>query len=177
MRSIRTLSVILALVIMTACFVSCGGGSDITLPDESGDTTTGTVQTDAYTFIYNNTSVTPHAKMTELLNGLGDPTTYEESESCYYQGLDKDYTYPGFKLRTYPVDGVDYVLNVCFVDDSVTTPEGVMLGSSRDEVIAAYGSSYVEENGSTVYTKGKTELRFRFSDNGVSAIEYWAIEE
>lgn len=163
---------------MAACFASCsGGGSDITLPDESDDTTAGTVNTDAYTFVYNGTSVTPHAKMAELLNGLGDPASYEESESCYYQGLDKDYTYPGFKLRTYPVDGVDYVLNVCFVDDSVTTPEGIMLGSARDEVIAAYGSSYVEENGSTVYIKGKTEIRFRFSDNGVSAIEYWAIEE
>ena len=132
---------------------------------------------DAYSFVYNNTTVTPHAKMAELINSLGNPTTYEESESCYYQGLDKDYTYPGFKLRTYPVDGVDYVLNVCFVDDSVTTPEGIMLGSSKDEVIATYGNSYKEENGSMVYIKGKTELRIRFSDSGVSAIEYWAIEE
>lgn len=178
MKSIKVLSLILALVISLACFASCGeGGGDIVLTDEGDEVTTGASQTDAYTFVYNNTSVTPHAKMAELLNGLGDPTTYEESNSCYYQGLDKDYTYPGFKLRTYPVDGVDYVLNICFVDDSITTPEGIMLGSTREEVIAAYGSSYVEENGNTIYTKGKTELRFRFSENGVTAIEYWAVED
>lgn len=177
MKNFKILSLILALIIMASAFASCGGGGgDIVLTDEGSTEPAGTEQSDAYAFVYNNTTVIPHAKMSELLNGLGDPTTYEESNSCYYQGLDKDYTYPGFKLRTYPVDGVDYVLNVCFTDDSVTTPEGIMLGSTRDEVIAAYGSSFLEENGNTIYTKGKTELRFRFSENGVTAIEYWAIE-
>ncbi|MBO5701068.1 MAG: hypothetical protein J6S71_01390 [Clostridia bacterium] len=178
MKNIRIFSLIIALVIMSSLFIACDGGSDITLPPEDGNTTAGVAaENDAYVFVYNNTEVAPHAKMAELINGLGDPTTYEESESCYYQGLDKDYTYPGFKLRTYPMDGVDYVLNVCFVDDSVSTPEGIMLGSTRDEVIAAYGTSFTEQNGSTVYTIGKTELRFRFSDNGVTAIEYWAITD
>ncbi|MBQ4141186.1 MAG: hypothetical protein IJD70_07605 [Clostridia bacterium] len=176
MRSIKILSTILSILLIAVCFASCGGGGDIVLPDESDEVTTGSSQTNAYAFVYKSTNVIPHTKMSEVLSGIGEPTSYEESNSCYYQGLDKDYTYPGFKLRTYPVDGVDYVLNVCFTDDSVTTPEGIMLGSTRDEVIAAYGSSFTEENGNTIYTKGKTELRFRFSENGVTAIEYWAIE-
>ena len=112
-----------------------------------------------------------------ILNGIGDPTSYEESPSCLYQGLDKDYTYPGFKLRTYPENEVDYVLNVCFTDDSVATPEGIMLGSTRSEVINAYGSSFTDQNGNVVYVKGNTELRFRFDGDSVSAIEYWAIEQ
>lgn len=177
MKFNKIISIILLLSIAAFAFAGCdNGGADITLPPETEDTNAG-VSADAYSFVYNNTAVTPHAKMAELTSGLGDPTSYEESESCYYQGLDKDYTYPGFKLRTYPVDGVDYVLNICFVDDSVATPEGIMLGSSRDEVIAVYGSSFTEENGSTVYTKGKTELRIRFDGDSVSAIEYWAIEQ
>jgi hypothetical protein len=177
MKITRILSLVLALLTVSALLASCDGGADITLPPEEESTTEAAEKNNAFVFVYNNTEVSPHAKMAELLNGLGEPTSYEESNSCYYQGLDKDYTYPGFKLRTYPVNGVDYVLNICFVDDSVTTPEGIMLGSSRDEVIAAYGSSFTERNGSTVYTIGKTELRFRFSDNGVTAIEYWAITD
>ena len=78
----------------------------------------------------------------------------------------------GDKTKEFPL----FSKRSCFTDDSVTTPEGIMLGSTRDEVIAAYGSSFTEENGNTIYTKGKTELRFRFSENGVTAIEYWAIE-
>jgi hypothetical protein len=164
------------IIVFAVSLASCnGGGADITLPPE--ESTSSAAQNNAFVFVYRGTSVAPHAKMSELAAGLGETLSYEESPSCLYQGLDKDYTYPGFKLRTYPMNGVDYVLNVCFVDDSVTTPEGIMLGSSRDEVIAAYGSSYTEQNGSTVYTIGKTELRFRFSDNGVTAIEYWAITD
>ena len=177
MKLTKILSVILALITVCALFASCDDGSDITLPPETEEQTEGGQNKNTFVFEYNETSVYPHAKMTELLNGLGEPTSYEESNSCYYQGLDKDYTYPGFKIRTYPVDGVDYVLNICFTDDTVATPEGIMLGSTRDEVIAAYGSSFTESNGSTVYTIDKAELRFRFSDNGVIAIEYWAITD
>ncbi len=171
---IKILSMIL-LLLLTFGAVACEGGADITLPPESNGTYTPVVQT-SYGFIYKNIKITPHDKMSELLPGIGDPVSYEESESCFYQGLDKDYTYPGFKLRTYPMEGVDYVLNVVFTDDSVTTPEGIMLGSSRAEVVAEYGSSFKEENGSTVYTLGKTELRIRFDGDSVSAIEYWALE-
>lgn len=177
MKSNKIISIILLLSLALLAFAGCAdSGADITLPPETDDTTP-SASADAYSFVYNNTVVTPHAKMSELMNGLGDPSSYEESPSCLYQGLDKDYTYPGFKLRTYPEDGVDYVLNICFVDDSVATPEGIMLGSGRDEVIAAYGSNFTEDNGSTVYTKGNTEIRIRFSEDSVCAIEYWAIEE
>ncbi len=172
----KIISAILVLSLLSVMLVSCNSsGSDITLPPE--ETTAPEAESNVYTFIYKNTAVTPHAKMSELMNGIGDPTTYEESPSCLYQGLDKDYTYPGFKLRTYPENEVDYVLNVCFTDDSVATPEGIMLGSSRSDVINAYGSSFTEANGNTVYVKGNTELRFRFDGDSVSAIEYWAIEQ
>ena len=164
------------LSLLAAMLASCNGaGADITLPPE--ETTVPPAESNVYSFIYKNTAVTPHAKMSELLNGIGDPVSYEESPSCLYQGLDKDYTYPGFKLRTYPENEVDYVLNVCFTDDSVATPEGIMLGSSRNDVINAYGTSFAEQNGNVVYVKENTELRFRFDGDSVSAIEYWAIEK
>ncbi len=167
---------ILLLALIVPCLLSCiGGGNDITLPPETSDTVQ--QNKDVFSFIYNNTELIPHAEFAKLLAAIGDPTSYVESESCLYQGLDKDYTYPGFKLRTYPEKGVDYILNISFTDDSITTPEGIMLGSSREDVITAYGSSYTEENGSTVFTRGKTELRIRFNGDSVSAVEYWAIED
>ena len=175
MKKIISLLVIFALAL--SVFVSCiDGGEDITLPPED-ESSSVSANASEYSFVCNGTKVTPHAKMSDLLAGLGDPVAYEESPSCKYQGLDKDYTYSGFKLRTYPVDGVDYILNICFIDDSVETPEGIMLGSTKDEVIAAYGTSFTESSGNMIYVKEKTEIRFRFNDNSVNAIEYWAVEE
>lgn len=175
MRNNRIIAIFL-LLSLAVTLASCNlGGADITLPPE--ETSAPALQNDVYVFVYRGTSVTPHAKMSELVAGLGDTVSYEESPSCLYQGLDKDYTYAGFKLRTYPENGTDYVLNICFTDDSVATPEGIMLGSARSEVEAAYGTSYTEQNGNVIYTKDKTELRFRFDGDNVSAIEYWAITE
>jgi hypothetical protein len=175
MKNFRIVSLIIALIIMSSLFIACDGGADITLPPE--ESTSPTVQNNTFVFVYRGTSVAPHAKMSELAAGLGDTLSYDESPSCLYQGLDKDYTYAGFKLRTYPENGIDYVLSICFTDDSVATPEGIMLGSTRSEVEAAYGASFTEQNGNMVYTKDKTELRFRFNGDSVSAIEYWAITE
>ncbi len=175
MKNYRIIAIFL-LAILALTFASCNnGGADITLPPE--ESTSPAAQNNTFVFVYRGTSVAPHAKMSELVAGLGETLSYEESPSCLYQGLDKDYTYAGFKLRTYPEGGVDYVLNICFTDDSVATPEGIMLGSARSEVEAAYGNSFTEQNGSMVYTKDKTELRFRFDGDSVSAIEYWAITE
>jgi hypothetical protein len=35
-------------------------------------------------------------------------------------------------------------LSVFFTDDTVSTPEGIALGMSLDELIAAYGDDYEE---------------------------------
>lgn len=175
MKLNRIISIFL-IIVFAVSLASCnGGGADITLPPE--ESTSPVAESNVFTFIYRGVSVTPHALMSELVAGLGETVAYDESPSCLYQGLDKDYTYAGFKLRTYPENGIDYVLNICFTDDSVATPEGIMLGSARSEVEAAYGTAFTEQNGSIVYTKDKTELRFRFNGDSVSAIEYWAITE
>ena len=174
MKNYRIFAVLLVAVFVLT-FASCDNGADITLPPE--ESSSPVAESNVFTFIYRGVSVTPHALMSELAVSLGSPVSYEESPSCLYQGLDKDYTYAGFKLRTYPENGIDYVLNVCFTDDSVATPEGIMLGSTRSEVEAAYGTDFVEQNGNVLYTKDKTELRFRFDGDNVSAIEYWAITD
>ena len=174
MKTYRIIAIFL-IAVLALTFVACDSGADITLPPE--ESSSPVAESNVFTFVYRGVSGAPHALMSELTAGLGNPVSYEESPSCLYQGLDKDYTYAGFKLRTYPENGIDYVLNICFTDDSVATPEGIMLGSARSEVEAAYGTDYIEQNGNVLYTKDKTELRFRFDGDSVSAIEYWAITD
>ena len=47
------------------------------------------------------------ADASKVVDELGEADDYFESESCAFEGLDKVYTYPGFKLNTYPVDDKD----------------------------------------------------------------------
>lgn len=112
-----------------------------------------------------------------ILSGLGNYTNYAESPSCAFKGLDKIYSYNGFDLYTYPKDGVDYVNSIYFLDASVSTPEGIHIGSSVDEMLAAYGDNYTEEYGVYTYTNEKSTLSFIVTDGVIESVEYVAITE
>lgn len=111
------------------------------------------------------------------LSGLGAYDNYAESPSCAFKGLDKIYSYQGFDLYTYPKGSADYVNSIYFIDDSVSTPEGIRLGSTTEEMLAAYGEDYTEEYGVYTYTKDKSTLSFIVTDGVIESVEYIAITE
>ena len=112
-----------------------------------------------------------------VVAALGGWDNYIETESCAFQGLDKIYSYAGFDLYTYPKGDVDYVNSIYFTSDAVSTPEGIRIGSSLDEVLAAYGDQYTEEFGVYTYTKDQSTLSFIVTDGIVESVEYTAITE
>ena len=170
---------------MAAASYGCSGsGSEDPVSMGSGQTTitiasgennpggTPAQSSDNYTFTYSGTKITVNTDVTPVLAALGDPTKYYESESCAYQGLDKTYTYPLFVIYTYPSGTGDMISSIELKADAVATEEGIKIGSSKDEVTAAYGAP-AEEKGSVIkYKKGETVLSFVFTDNAVTGIVY-----
>lgn len=69
--------------------------------------------------------------MEPLVKKLGDADNYFESDSCAFQGKDKVYTYGSVKITTYPKDNKDYVYTIELLDDTVSTPEGISIGSDK----------------------------------------------
>lgn len=130
-------------------------------------------------FLFQNNGVTMgmNEDVAPILSGLGNYNNYAESPSCAFKGLDKIYSYNGFDLYTYPKGSVDYVNSIYFIDDSVSTPEGIHLGSTAEEMLAAYGDGYTEEYGVYTYTKEKSTLSFIVTDGVIESIEYVAITE
>ncbi len=128
--------------------------------------------TDGFYFDANGTNITTDIDFAPVLVALGEPNTYFEAASCAFNGLDKYYTYDHFEIDTYPDGDKDYISAIVLIDDIVSTPEGLSLGASRDDVIAVYGDSYVMNGSSFVYTKGTTHLTFVFEGNTVKNISY-----
>ena len=116
-------------------------------------------------------------KASKVIEGLGEADEYFESESCAFEGLDKVYTYPGFKLNTYPDGDKDYVLSVVFMDDTVSTDKGISIGSTKDEVTDAYGEASEESAAKLVYESGDTELAIGLNGDSVSSVEISAVVE
>lgn len=157
--------------------VGCGGGSNETAEPAGTTGGTGTSGSDsgAYVFQTGDVTIAMNAEAAPILEALGEYDDYFESESCAFDGLDKEYTFGSFILKTYPIEEVDYVSSVELRDDLVSTPEGIAIGSAAEDVVEAYGEP--SEEGIYSYTKGDCTLLFVVQDGVVTSIQYTAITE
>ena len=163
---------------LTLSLTACGGGNDTpaggenTAPQESAQA--GGENT-ADTFVFTTADgkeVAVNADMADVLAELGEEQSYFEAESCAFEGLDKTYTYPGFVITTRPDSEKDYVNSIRLTDDTVTTGEGVYIGSTEADVTTAYGESTSDTEGMLSYTAGDVALNFILEDGVVTSIEY-----
>lgn len=153
----KKLSLILAaLLLLGTCLVACDAG-------KGGE----------YIFSHNGTAIRVGDDGNAVASALGTPADYMEEDSCGGEGPDKTFVYPGFRYDTVMTGGVDRIVKIVLTDDSVATPQGVKIGSTKSAVVSAYGDGYTETaDGGLVYTDGNTKLMFGIRDGVVTAIHY-----
>lgn len=113
-----------------------------------------------------------HKEAASVLNVLGEPLTYLEAPSCAFQGTDRIYGFGSYEITTYEKDGKEYIYDIYFLDDSVTTDEGIYIGCSKNDMEATYGTEYQETSGSYIYTKDDMTLQFITEQDTIIAIRY-----
>ena len=191
-KTMFTMVLMTAALSMAGCGSGSGTGSTAAAKTEAVETTaaessqaaettaeasesTEEAEITGFTFVAGDTVIAMNADVAPILEGLGEWENYAETTSCAFKGLDKTYSYPGFDLYTYPLNGKDNVNSVYFVDDTVSTPEGIHIGSTKEEMEEAYGTDYEEEFGAYTYTKDKSKLQFLVTDGVIDSVEYTAI--
>lgn len=165
-----TLAAVAALSLtLTAC-----GGEPSSPPSPTASPSVGTspsLHPTAYVFEIQDASISIDQNMADVLDALGEANSYFEAASCAFEGLDKTYTYSGFVITTRPEGDEDLVNSILLTDDSVTTAEGIYIGSPQADVLETYGDSSAENN-VIQYTLGNTTLNFILEDGVVLSIEY-----
>ena len=169
-KSFLTVALIAACAL---CLFGCGN-NDVKVIDGNGGSTSSTTESasDGYVFSYKNTEIPVDADFAPILESLGKPNSYFESESCAAQGIGKHYTYNDFEIETYPDGDVDRVLYVMLKSDAVSTKEGINTSSSKEDVIAAYGEPTEEVTGSLIYSTSSMKIKFLFNGDSMISIEY-----
>jgi hypothetical protein len=167
----KKICILLLLSLLFAC------NSDKPALPESSESPASPVQTkstDGFIFVYNNTNVYMNENMADVLTKIGEPRFEPfEAPSCAFDGIDRIYSYYGVEIHTYSIGDEDFVHMVNFKDDSLSTPEGIHLGSSLAEMLNAYGNEYEKELGQYKYKKGNTYLSFLInSDDMVITVRY-----
>ncbi len=165
------------LILVLFALAGCSKANTAEGPSNSNDNNLPDAETEGFLYEYQGVTIPMHAKAESILKSLGESKDYFEAPSCAFQGLDKIYYYSGFELSTYPKDDIDYISAINFTDDSVSTKEGISIGSTSDEVIKAYGNDYKGENGSYIYILGKSKLSFITENDAVTAITYEAVND
>lgn len=164
---LTTLCAGLLALLMTGC------NSDRTEKDTDADTLSETQEqaVSACSYTFEDTLIVVGEDFSKALTALGDPVEYVEAASCYYDGMDKVYTYEGFEVRTYPDKDADLVQDICISDASWQTAEGITVGSALEDVIAVYGEDYVLNGKMYRYYFDDTHYRYFFIMDG--AVKYF----
>ena len=127
---------------------------------------------EGFTFTTQGVTIHMDQNMAEVLEQLGEPLGVFEAPSCAFDGIDRIFSFPGVQIHTYPDGDLDFVHTISIRDDSVTTMNGIFLGSSWEDVLAAYGDVYQQEFGMFTFTMGRTTLSFFIEDEMVVGITY-----
>lgn len=112
--------------------------------------------------------------MEPVLAALGEPKSYTEETSCAFEGLDKTYYYGSLYIQTNPSPNGDIIAAAWFADDSITTPEGIYIGSPRSAVEAAYGAF---DGDVCTVARGSQRLMILLENDAVTSVQYTLAQE
>ncbi|MFA7412511.1 MAG: hypothetical protein WCZ27_09765, partial [Tissierellaceae bacterium] len=180
----KYLILVLAALLLTGCGKQADKvedtGEDLTVnqqgensPGESGKQAEGKEDL-GFSFTSGDLKIYLNQEATPFVKTLGNAMEQFEAPSCAFQGMDVFYVYPGFELSTYPLEGSHYVSTIDFIDDSVSTEEGIYIGSSLEDVISKYGDNYQQSGDIYTYVSGDTSLAFAIVNGQVENITYMA---
>lgn len=124
-------------------------------------------------FVYNDRQVALNSDMDTVLASLGEANSMTTAPSCIGVGEDKTYHYDGFTVTTYPRGDKDYVMEIKVLNAAIATAKGIRLGSSMDDMTAAYGSGYRTFGYICAYqTNDNKSLQFFVEDGVITEISY-----
>ena len=96
---------------------------------------------DGGSFGFNNGSVllTPGEKFSADDEGMPETLQYMEAASCYFEGLDKVFTYDGYEITTYPKTDGDYIQDVNVSSETIRTDTKYIYFFILNDVVQYYG--------------------------------------
>jgi hypothetical protein len=164
------------LLALTMVLALCACSSTTTTPettDPIATPNTGNTTPVGYLFTYNDYQFGVDMIADDVLKNLGEPKDEYTSESCAFGGEDTVYYYSSIQVSTNNEYGYERIYSIYLEDDLVSTEEGICVGSTADDVKAAYGEPGDKSTAAClIYEKDGMTLNFNLTDGVVSTILY-----
>ena len=181
----KKIIVFLIIGVLAFGMMACNDSTEVAseeavVQQEQFEVPTGAFNEKDMIFVHNGVTYPISTDVTPLLQLFG--SDYEEitAPSCAFVGEDKQFVYSFATVYTYPMEGVDMINEIYIFGGDYETSRGIGLGSTLDEIKAAYGEGGFEQGDSYVYVvSGSLEdtmsqkLFFELTDGAVSGISYF----
>ena len=106
------------------------------------------------------------------LSLLPEPSSTFTVPSCALDGTDNVYSYGDLEITAFNDGTGEFIYSLYLMDPALSTPEGLQIGHSQEQVIALYGSDFQDNGGEYLYTRGDVTLSILLQNGQVTAIEY-----
>ena len=176
-RIVFTATAIMLALLMCMSFVGCNNGEDDNKANENeaanndkndkSDNEGG-----LFSVTYKNTVIELGADASAVLKKLGEPKETNFVASCG-EGAGEQYVYEYSSAYIYTVKNGDSEMidGIKLRDDSATTSRSLRIGSTKSDVISAYGEKELDR-GHLVYMQDEYCIDFTVDDSGsVTGIE------
>ncbi len=175
----KALIVIIAIIVIVAICVGVyfltNGSKETNSPAENGVNTAENSSENTIKLEYEGKDMTPGAVFSRDI--FGEELTYSEVPSCAGQGTDKVYNYGSYEITAYQDGDQEKIYSVYFIDDQITTTEGVKISDDSSVMFEKYGDNYEQTGNQYTYTSGNVELSFIVENDFIRSITYTLVIE
>ena len=174
------------MVLMALLFVGCSNGEteNPTTNDNdefnAGDNTSSYNDSDesnieSFQMIFSGVNVAPGQSFdSDAIDG--EPTVARMFKSAFPDDITYTYNYDDLlEIHVLSMNNEDTILFVHILCETIETSEGISLGDSVSEVIAAYGEEFEDDGFRMSFIQGEVELSFLIRDEAVASIELWLV--
>ena len=113
------------------------------------------------------------AAAAEALAGCGEATEVLEAPSCVHPGTDRVYYFDGFSVTSSPdAAGNDLITAVEITGENAVLSNGVRIGSTADDVKAAFGEDFEDSFGMMTYDFDRGSLTVVCDSDSVVSIAF-----
>lgn len=171
----KALAVIVAIIVIVAIcagvYFFTKGGSEETNASAENTVSTAEANESTIKLIYDGgKDMTPGAVFSRDI--FGQEESYSEVPSCAGQGTDKVYNYGSYEITAYQERDEEKIYSVYFIDDQITTTEGVKISDDSSVMFEKYGDNYEQTGNQYKYTSGNVELAFIVENDFITSITY-----
>ena len=171
----KILIVIISIILIISVLASCNKtqADDTVNEKPSNESTDVVVGNNAICLTVNGVKITPNKEAAPIIEALGEPLEYTETESCGFEGKDKTYKYNGFIIDTITLNNVEYIYIIQIVNDMTETDEGATIGMTSEEIQSIYkGKCKVDQSGHITVEFTNGLVSFFIKNGACNAISY-----